>query len=230
VNRRFKIFAIFFILVFPSAVYVFLTAGKEKAFVRMPYYGPKRPISITQNNKPRVDTIFYHIPSFSFYNQEGNTITNMSLLHRVWIAGFTSFADKDAPGLAVTMNRIEERTNLDTALRLVTFTLDSQSAKSMADYANKIHVAGKRRIFLSGNTGQLDALAADGFYKAVDTSAKNGYIHFFLIDKDGCIRGIYNGLHLKDIDNLLDDVNMLEAAYYIQNEKAHKEEHDNDAM
>lgn len=196
----------------------------------MPYYGPKRPINLADKGKARVDTIFYHLPSFQFYDQDGKTVSNLSLLRKVWIAGFTSFNGKDAPSLAVTMNRIEERTNLDTGLRMVTFTLDSETAKSMADYATKIHVAGKRRIFLSGNKEQLNQLAADGFYRAVDTSTANGYIHYFLIDKEGCIRGIYNGLRLKDIDNLLDDINMLEAAYYIQNEKAHKEDHDNDAI
>ncbi len=229
-SRGFKIFAIFFILIFPSAVYVFLTAGKEKAFVRMPYYGPRRPLRISENGKLRTDTIYYHIPQFLFYNQNGEQVNNKSFTGRVWVASFTSFSGKDAPSLAITMNRIEERTNLDTALRLVTFTLDSESVKSMEDYSKTIHVAGKRRMFLSGNKDQLTDLAVNGFYKPVDSSYPNGFVHFFLIDKEGCIRGIYNGLHIKDVDNLIDDIGVLEAAYYIQNEKEHKDDHDRDAI
>jgi protein SCO1/2 len=230
VNRRLKILAIFFILVFPSAVYVFLTAGKEKAFVRMPYYGPKSTVNINEGGKTKIDTIFYHLPAFQFYNQDGKTIGNYNFASKIWVAGFTSFQGKDAPSLAITMNRIEERTNLDTGLRMVTFTLDSESAKSMDDYAKMIHVAGKRRIFLSGNKEALNQLATNGFYKAVDSSTKNGFIHYFLIDKEGCIRGIYNGLHVKDVDYLIDDISVLEAAYYIEYEKKHKNEHDNDAI
>lgn len=196
----------------------------------MPYYGPKRPINITRNGKQSIDTIFYHLSGFSFYDQNGNKVNNRAFIGRVWVAGFTSFPGKDAPSLAVMMNRLSDRTNLDTALRLVTFTLDSESVQSMQAYAKMIHCTDKRRLFLSGNTAQLRQFATEDFYKAVDSSTSNGYVHFFLIDKEGCIRGIYNGLHVKEVDYLIDDINTLEAAYYIQNEKKHKDEHDNDAI
>ena len=253
-SRRLKIAAILFILVFPSAVYVFLTAGKERSFTRIPYYGPKRPINIEENGKKRVDTIYYHIPGFKFYDQNGNTVTSKELIGHIWVAGFTSynedvnypvktnpkdstlvdakvFSKKDAPALAVMMNELEEKTNLDTALRLVTFTLDSENVKSLKDYANTIHITSKRRMLLSGNFAQLRELAMNGFYNPADTDIfKKGAIHLFLIDKEGCIRCIYNGLMIKELNNLIDDINMLEANYYIQNEKLHKEEHDKDAI
>ena len=229
-QRRLKIIAILFILVFPSSVYVFLTAGKEKSFVRIPYYGPKQAIRINDSGKVKTDTIYYHLPPFRFYNQEGKTVTSEQFTKKIWVASFTSFNGKDAPALAVTMNRIEERTNLDTGLRMVTFALDSESAKSMEDYAKMIHVGGKRRIFLSGNKEQLNQLATEGFYKAVDSSTAKGFIHFFLIDKEGCFRGIYNGLLIKDVDYLIDDISKLEANYIIQYEKKHKNEHDDDAI
>ncbi len=229
-QRRLRIIAIFFILIFPSAIYVFLTAGKEKSFVRIPYYGPKQAIHINDSGKLKVDTVYYHIPAFSFYNQQGKTVTNEQFARKIWVASFTSFSGKDAPALAVTMNRVEERTNLDTGLRMVTFALDSESVKSMEDYVKMIHAEGKRRIFLSGNKEQLNQLATEGFYKAVDSSTAKGYIHFFLIDEDGRIRGIYNGLLIKDVDYLIDDIGKLEADYYIQNEKKHKNDHDDDAI
>jgi len=196
----------------------------------MPYYGARRPIKFNEQGKIRIDTIYYHLPGFRFYNQYGQVFSSTTLSNKVWVASFTSFSGKDAPSLAVTMNRIEERTNLDTALRLVTFVLDSVTAKNMLDYANMIHTTSKRRVFLCGNKDQMPSFASDYFYKPVDTSSSNGFIHYFLIDKKGCIRGIYNGLHIKDVDNLIDDISVLEAAYYIQHEKEHKEEHDNDAI
>ena len=230
-SRRLKILAIFFILIFPSAIYVFLTAGKEQAFVRMPYYGPKPVVHVQEKGgKVKSDTLFYHIPAFRFYTQYGDTITNLNLFKRVWVASFASFSAKNTPSLAVTMNRVEQRTNLDTALRLVTFTLDSESVKSMQNYARIIHTSDKRRLFLSGPKKQLNDFAVNGFYKAVDSSYSKGFNYFFLIDKQGCIRGIYNGLLVKQVDNLIDDISMLEAAYYITNEKKHSKEHTNDPM
>ena len=197
----------------------------------MPYYGTKRPINIVEKGKARVDTVFYHIPNFKLYNQDGASFSNLSLLNKVWVAGFTSFSGKDAPSLAVTTNRLEERTNLDTGLRIVTFTLDSETAKSMTDYATKIHVAGKRRVFLSGNTEQLQQIATESFYKAVDTAYTNGYIHYFLIDKEGHIRGVYNGMQVKDVDRLVEEIGMMEAEYYVKNQvKEQKEGKDIDAI
>ena len=195
----------------------------------MPYYGPKRWVKVNVQGKLSTDTIYYSLPEFSFYNQEGAVVNNRSFRNKVWVAGFTSLSDKNAPALAVTMNRIEERTNLDTGLRMVTFTLDSETAVSMQNYAKMVHVAGKRRIFLSGNKAELNNLATEGFYKPVDSAGK-GFADFFLIDKEGHIRGIYNGTHVKDVDYLIDDIHELEAAYYIQHEKEHKDEHDDDAM
>ena len=73
----------------------------------------------------------------------------------------------------------------------------------MQAYAEMIHCSDKRRLFLSGNKARLRQFATEDFYKAVDSSYEKGYIHLFLIDKEGCIRGIYNGLQLKEVDNLL---------------------------
>jgi len=131
--------------------------------------------------------------------------------------------------MAVLMNRIEERTDLDTALRLVTFTLDSESAETMQKYATTIHAGNKKRIFLSGNAQTLNQLAKDGFYKPVNSAVDN-MNDFFLIDKEGHIRGVYKGPLVKETDRLIDEVNMLEAEYFIkkeiQKEKEDKGDHD----
>jgi len=73
----------------------------------------------------------------------------------------------------------------------------------------------------------MNEFAINDFYQPVDTSYTNGFIHFFLIDREGCIRGIYNGLHVKDIDNLIDNIAMLEAAYAVQANHEKTEKDDN---
>ena len=112
------------------------------------------------------------------------------------------------------MNRVQSRTDLDTTIRLVTFALDSESAPSLSAYSNMVH-AGKRQYFLSADTG-MEKFAKESFYQPLSTPANTGYIYFFLIDREGCVRGIYNGLQVKDIDELIDNISMLEAAYYVK--------------
>ncbi len=161
----------------------------------------------------------------------GATVGSSNLAGKIWVAGFTDIKDKtNAPALAVLMNRVDERTNLDSSIRMVTFTLDSESAKSLQDYMTMIHATDRRRVFLSGNKNALTQLAINGFYQPVDTSYAKGFIHLFLIDKEGCIRCIYNGLMIKDIDNLVDDIHMLEDYYYIKNQKLNKDKEHDDAL
>ena len=224
-----KTFLLLFILIFPSAIYIYLTAGKENSFVRLPYYGPKRPIIITKDGKQKKDTIFYSVSDFKFMNQVGNAISFTSLRGRIWVCCFEHLEDpKVSPSEVILMNRIESRTDLDTTLRLLTFALDSESTNTLANYAQMVH-AGKRQYFLTAGPGKMNEFAINKFYLPVDSSYANGFIHFFLIDREGCVRGIYNGLHVKDIDELIDNINMLEAAYSV-NENREKSKRDDDGM
>jgi protein SCO1 len=224
VKRSKKTFLLLFILIFPSAFYVYLTAGKERSFVLLPYYGPKHPIVV--NSKK--DTVYYDVPDFKFTSQSGNQLTYSSLLGRIWVCCFEHLNDtKLAPSQAVLMNRIESRTDLDSTLRLLTFALDSESTKSLATYAQMVH-AGKRQFFLSSGTEKMSDFATNAFYRPVDSSTKDGFIHFFLVDREGHIRGIYNGLHVKDIDELIDNISMLEAAYYVKQNREDGKKGDDD--
>src|SRR4029077_6831777 len=184
-----------------SAIYVILTVGKERTFVLLHYYGPKQPIQLNVDGKIKKDTAYYHIPDFKFTGQDGKPVTTGTFNNKIWVACFVHLADKSVtPSMAILMNRIEERTNLDSSIRLVTFALDSESTKSMQDYANMVHADNKKRIFASGNTNEVSQFAINAFYKPLDSSYSKGFIHFFLIDKEGCIRGMYNALKIKDTD------------------------------
>jgi protein SCO1/2 len=227
-----KTFLLLFILIFPSAFYVYLTAGKEKSFVRLPYYGPKQTIKITKKGKTAIDTIFYSIPSFDFYNQYEQNYSAEDVKGRIWVCCFIHLQDKQiSPSMAVMMDRVESRTDLDTALKIVNFTLDSETVKSLSDYDKMVH-AGRKQYFVSGKQSALNDFAAKDFYAPVDSSFAKGFLYFFLIDKEGCIRGIYNGLHIKEVDYLIDNISELETAYAVKenHDKSKKGEEDEDAM
>lgn len=224
-KSRKKTFLLLFILIFPSAFYVYLTAGKERSFVLLPYYGPKHPFAVAGKK----DTSYYRIPYFEFTNQNGSAVNSAFFRNRIWVCCFQHLSDmKVSPSMAVLMNRVESRTDRDTSLRLVTFALDSESANNLNNYAQTVH-AGKRQLFVAGNPGKMNDFAINGFYQPIDSSYKNGFIHFFLIDKEGHIRGIYNGTHVKDADQLIDNISMLEAAYYV-NQNREESKKDDDAM
>jgi len=175
------------------------------------------------------DTSYYRIPDFEFTGQTGSIVNSTFFHNRIWVCCFQHLNDtKISPSMAILMNRIESRTDRDTALRLVTFALDSESTNNLNKYAQTVH-AGKRQLFVAGNTAKMNAFAIDGFYQPIDSSYKNGFVHFFLVDREGHIRGIYNGTHVKDVDQLIDNIGMLEAAYYV-NQNKEQSKKDDDGM
>jgi len=192
--------------------------------VLLPYYGPKHPIVV--NSKK--DTVYYGVQDFSFLSQNGNNITSASLHGRIWVCCFEHLNDKKvSPSQAILMNRVEERTDRDSGLRIITFALDSESSKSLSAYAQMVH-AGKRQYFLSSGNEKMSDFAINTFYQPLDSSYKEGFIHFFLIDREGHIRGIYNGLHVKETDQLIDNISMLEAAYYVKQNREEGKKGDDD--
>lgn len=191
----------------------------------MPYFGPKHFVVVEQKK----DTIFYFVPPFTFTGQNNNKVNSLTLKNRIWVCCFENLKDtKVSPSMAILMNRVESRTDLDTTLRLITFAVDSESSKNLADYASMVH-AGKRQLFVSGDSNEVANFAITGFYQPVDSSYKNGFVHFFLVDREGHIRGIYNGTHVKDVDELIDNISMLEAAYYV-NQNREESKKDDDGM
>lgn len=148
------------------------------------------------------------------------------MLGRIWVCCFEHLKDKaNSPSMAILMNRVEERTDRDSSIRLITFALDSESAQNLTDYAQMVH-AGRKQLFLAGESKQVEDFAINAFYQPVDSSYKNGFVHFFLVDKEGHIRGIYNGLYVKDIDALIDNISMLEAAYYVNQNREESKKND----
>ena len=67
---------------------------------------------------------------------------------------------------------------------------------------------------LTGNKDHLYDIAYNGFLANAmeDENAPGGFLHsslFFLIDKEGRIRGIYDGVIDEDIDKCLNDLKKL---------------------
>jgi protein SCO1/2 len=219
-----KLLILLLLLTFPSVLYVVLTTGKTN-FIRLPYFGPKE---LSENGK---DTIFHSIPPFKFVNQDGDTITDKNYENKIYVADyFFTTCQSICPKMATELLRVQEKfayTNGGVQLLSHTVNPENDSVPVLKAYSQTIHANTKMWNFVTGNKKELYDIARNGYLlNALEgDGGPDDFIHselFVLIDKEKHIRGIYDGTNIKEVNNLLDDLKVLLAEYFIKETKKEK--------
>ena len=136
------------------------------------------------------------VPSFSFTNQEGKTITNSDYLGKVYVI---EFFFTTCPSICPPMNRnlvdIQSQFLNNDAFGIASFSINPahDTVQVLKDYADQYGVTNPNWNFLTGEKEAIYNLANKGFnlYTAEEESVAGGFEHsgnFALIDKNGFIR------------------------------------------
>ncbi len=189
----------------------------------LPYYGPKEVLPLKEGQK-FADTLYHTVPSFSFVNQNGDTITDKKLKGTIYVADFIfttcqSICPKMTTNLAVLQSKFTPQDSVFLLSHTVNPSHDSVAV--LKQYAAEVHATAPFWYFLTGSKKELYDIAYKGYLlNAVqDTSAaniQNQFLHdnhVVLVDKEGHLRGIYDGTSLPEINKLIDDIHMLKADY-----------------
>lgn len=143
------------------------------------------------------------LPEFSLTDQSGRVFESDQLKGKVWIADFIfTRCGATCPEQTAEKAKIQELFKDDPDLQLVTFTVDPEhdTPAVLKEYASKYGADPTRWAFLTGNRGDLWNLSANGFKFDVADDAKNSEMpilhssNFALVDREGRLRGIYDGL------------------------------------
>jgi protein SCO1/2 len=164
--------------------------------------------------------ILSKVQDFSFIDQDGNRVTNKKVQGKVYLA---EFFFTTCPGICPKMNAnlrpVYEKYKNEPEFLILSHTVNpgTDSVSRLKKYADSLGVSGGNWIFLTGKKDSL-YLAARLSYLLDDP--KNSinpideqFIHtqfFALVDKNGNVRSIIDGLKKneitemeKEIDNLL---------------------------
>ena len=225
-DKRKKILILLFLLTFPSVLYVILSTG-EINFIRLPYFGERE---LAENQK---DTIYHAIPPFEFINQDGNAVTDKDFEDKIYVASyFFTRCGSICPVMATGLLRVQDKfAYTDGLVRILSHTVDPEhdSVPVLSAYANMVHADTKMWDFVTGDKKQLYDLARNGYLiNALEgDGGPDDFIHsefFILVDKQKHIRGIYDGTDLKAVNDLLDDIKVLIAEYFIKEGKGKESE------
>jgi len=163
------------------------------------------------------------VPPFSLTERSGKTITNHDLAGKIWVASFIyTTCPGPCPLITAGMAKIQAAVANDPQVQLVSFTVDpdADTPPVLAKYADQYGADPNRWWFLTGPKQPLYDLIQNGFLQVVQDNTgqpsgpgQNKVTHstyLTLVDGDGNVRGIYNGLETDSRANLLRDIQKLE--------------------
>jgi protein SCO1/2 len=155
-----------------------------------------------------------NVPDFQLTDQTGASFSSASSLKgKVWVADFIyTNCPGPCPMMSSKMNQIQKAlADTDTA-RLVSFTIDParDTPPVLAEYASHFEAQTGRWYFLTGDVGDLNALAKDAFHLGeVDGKNVEHSIRLALVDRSSQIRGFYVTTDKDAMKNLIADARRL---------------------
>lgn len=162
------------------------------------------------------DTIYHRIAPFQLVDQDSAIFSNASLKGKIYVADFFFTSCRTiCPIMKVEMKRVYEATADMEEVELVSHTIDPEydDVKRLHEFARRLGVSS-RWHFLTGKKDSIYRLARESYFataKEGDSSSEK-FIHsgtFTLIDKQGRIRGAYDGTSEEDVNRLILDIKKL---------------------
>ena len=188
---------------------------------QLPYYNEQ---SFTpqwlSDKSPELDS-FHKIPSFSFVNQNGETITEKTFENKIYVAGFFF---STCPGICPTvrsqLTKVQESFAEDEQVLIAQHSIrpSNDTQDVLQDYALKNGINDDKWHLLTGDKEAIYELAKTAYFASEDlgnAQKANDFLHtesLLLIDQNKHIRGIYNGLNSGSVDYLIEDIKILTSA------------------
>ena len=216
-------------LLVPALLYLFLRFETQNHYV-LPRYLPK--IDSTKG-EPLIgkvtlpdgriveDTIYNRIPPFQLIDQNGKTVDQSVVKNKIYVADFFfTRCITICPKIASQLTRVQDIFRNSPDLKFLSYTVDPEHDRpaQLRTYAQKYEAIPGKWYFLTGSKDAIYELAMHGYYlPTVDAGVKEGkpdetFIHsekLVLVDKDGIVRGFYDGTDKEDVDRLILEIRVL---------------------
>jgi protein SCO1/2 len=163
------------------------------------------------------DTVYHKIAPFQFVDQDSAIVTNATFADKIYVADFFFTSCRTiCPIMKTQMLRVYEATKEMPDVLLVSHTIDPEydTVALLHEFAKRLDVDSKRWHFVTGKKDSIYKIAQTSYFATAmeDKTEPDGFIHsgaFLLIDKQGRIRGKYDGTKEDDVDRLVGDIKRL---------------------
>lgn len=183
---------------------------------RLPFYQDAvfTPVWITENPPPG----FHKIPPFSLTNQDGKKVTERTFDGKIYI---TDFFFTTCPGMCprmmTNMADLQEAFLEDEQVLLLSHSVtpERDSVAVLKEYAEDRGILSDKWNLVTGDRQVIYELGRKSYFVEEDLGLEkdpDDFLHtenFVLVDGNGYIRGIYNGLKNQEIQQIIADVKTL---------------------
>lgn len=167
------------------------------------------------------DTIYHTIDTFRFVNQDSMEISNATFKDKIYVADFFFTSCRTiCPKMKTQMLRVHEAVKDMPDVLLLSHTIDPEydTVALLHDFAERLGVKSSTWHFVTGDKEAIYEIAQKSYFATAmeDDSEPDGFIHsgaFLLIDKQGRIRGKYDGTLPAEAERLINDIKRLQNEY-----------------
>lgn len=191
----------------------YMASKNDNPVRELPYFKP-----VEKGAEVRKDSLGRHLVSdFSLTDQTGKTITRADFSNSITVVDFFfARCQGICPRMTSQMQRVYETFRGNPEVKLLSHTVnpENDSVEVLKAYAERYHADADQWHFVTGDKPQLYNLARKS-YLISDTEGNGGkedFVHsqnFALVDKQGHVRGIYDGTDSTDVDRLMLEMRML---------------------
>lgn len=163
--------------------------------------------------------VMRYVKPFSFVNQEGKTITQKDVLGKVYVVEYFFTTCKGiCPKMNNNMKKVYDEFKNENDFLILSHTVDPEtdSVGRLKKYADSLGISASKWYFLTGTKDSLYRMARVSYMlddpKNDDTKIEDQFIHtqfFALVDREGQVRKIYDGLKKDELAELSKDVRVL---------------------
>ncbi|MCG6929063.1 MAG: SCO family protein [Desulfofustis sp.] len=153
---------------------------------------------------------------YTFTDQDGKPINQKMLSGRIYVADFFfTTCPTICPIMKTQMLRIYEAYRDSDQLVLVSHSIDPEhdTVEALHDYGSRLGISAQRWHLVTGIKDEIyDTAKRYGLAALEDKNAAGGFIHsgsFSLVDRQGRIRGYYQGTDTHEVDTLIQDIRRL---------------------
>lgn len=190
---------------------------QNEAKEKLPILGHKSIEEVETENGITTDTVYHTIPDFKFIDQDSNWVTNATFDSKVYVADFFfTSCPTICPTMKKQMKRVYEEYLDNDQVAILSHTIDPEydDVEVLHNFAARLGVKSSKWHFVTGEKEKIYETGMKGYLVTAgeDESAPGGYIHsgaFILVDKQGRIRGLYDGTVPAEVNELIDDIEIL---------------------
>lgn len=160
----------------------------------------------------------HKIPNFSFTNQKGEEVTNKTFEGKIYVADFFfTICPGICPKLTQNMGLLQDAYQDDSDIKLLSHSVLplEDTVEKLSLYAKENKVSLPQWNLVTGDKDAIYDIARNGYFADEDfvkTQDEANFIHtenFVLVDKEGYIRGVYNGTLPLEVKRLMRHIEIL---------------------